>query len=154
MSALAAEDEAWVAATRGGNVAQYQHYLDSYPQGRYTQGARTQLANLKDETDIRALIEQYEAAYNRKDLDGMVSLWPSFPPGIQQRTRETFRTAKSVNMILTFGEPQISGASASVTCKRTKDIVGADEGGGHSQDVVTFRFSKHNERWTIDSAPH
>jgi hypothetical protein len=154
MNALAAEDEAWVAATRGANVTQYQRYLDNYPQGRYTQAARAQLGNLKDETDIRGLIEQYEAAYNRKDLDGMVSLWPSFPPAIQQRTRETFKTAKSVNMMLTFGEPQISGASANVACKRTKDFVGADEGGGHTQDQVTFRLSKHNDRWIIDSAPH
>jgi hypothetical protein len=154
MNSLAAEDEAWVSATRSANAAQYQRYLADYPQGRYAAAARLQMVKLKDETEIHGLIEQYEAAYNRKDLDGMVSLWPSFPPAVQQRTRQTFKVAKSVTMTLTFGEPQITGPAASVVCKRTRDIVGADEGSGHTQDQVTFRFSRQNDHWIIDSAPH
>lgn len=154
MTALAAEDEAWIGTTRSANPGQYQKYLDAYPQGRYAAAARLEMVKLKDEADIRSLIEQYSAAYNRKDVDGMVAVWPTFPPATQQRTRELFKVAKSVTMTLTLGATQISGGAATVACKRTRDIVRSDEGGGHSQDSVTFHLTKQNERWVIDSAPH
>jgi hypothetical protein len=154
MNVLAAEDEAWIGATRSASPSQYQRYLDAYPQGRYAPAAHIQMVKLKDESDVRNLIEQYAAAYNRKDLDAMVVLWPTFPPPQQQHTRDLFKVAKSVTMALSLGEPQISGESASVICKRTRDIVRSDEGGGHTQDQVTFRLTKQNDHWVIDSAPH
>jgi len=154
VTTLQAEDEAWIGASRSANPGQYQKYLDAYPQGRYAAAARVQMVKLKDEADIQSLIEQYSAAYNRKDVDAMVAVWPTFPAASQQRTRELFKVAKSVTMTLALSTPQISGGAASVACKRTRDIVRSDEGGGHSQDSVTFHLTKQNEHWIIDSAPH
>jgi hypothetical protein len=154
MSSLAAEDEAWLAVSHSKDLHAYRQYLSDYPQGRYVQQARDQITNLTNEQQIRELIRQYESAYNRKDLSQMISLWPTFPPIAQQRMQDLFNGAKSVTMTLSVGDPKITGGSAIVICKRTRDIVRADEGGGHTQDQVTFHMTKQGDHWTIESAPH
>ena len=82
-----------------------------------------------------------------------MALWPSFPAVAQQRTRELFKAAKSLSMTLSIGDPQIAGKTAAVTCKRTRDIVRPDEGGGHTQDQVVFHMTKPAGRWIIESGP-
>lgn len=153
MNDLEAEDEAWAAVIHTSDSSQVQQYLSRYPQGRYVQPARELVSRLNDENEIRTLIQQYEDAYNRKDLDQMISLWPSFPENLRQHSRDLFRTTKSVTMNLAVGNLEIAGNSATALCRRTRDIVGADEAAQHTQDQATFRFSKKDERWTIQSAP-
>jgi len=153
MTALGAEDEVWAAAVHSKDLSQVQLYLDRYPQGRYVQQARDQADRLNDEGQIRNLIRQYEAAYNRKDLDQLVSLWPTFPETSRQRTRDLFKAAKSVTLSLSVGNLEVAGDSATAVCRRTRDVVRADEAGEHTQDQTTFRFSRQAERWIIQSAP-
>ncbi len=154
MNDFSAEDEAWAAAAHAKDPSQVQPYLDRYPQGRYIQPAHEILARLNDERQIRSLIEQYQAAYNQKNLDQMIALWATFPENLRQRTRDLFKTAKSVTMTLAVGNPEINGDTASAICRRTRDIVRADEAGQHTEDQATFHFSKKDGRWSIQSAPH
>ena len=153
MNALKAEDEEWVTDLRSKTVEELHRYTSRYPQGRYISLAREEIMRLSDETVIRNALQAYEQAYNHRDLAQLVLLWPTFPPQAQQRTRELFKTAKSINMTLSLGDPKITGNLAEVSCKRTRDIVGADEGGGSIQDSVVFRLSKQNDRWIIESGP-
>jgi hypothetical protein len=153
MTALAAEDEAWATVIHSKDSAQFQQYLDRYPQGRYVQQAREQAGKLNDENQIRNLIQQYEAAYNRKDLDQMILLWPTFPENSRQRTRDLFKAAKSVTMSVSVGNMEVAGDSATVVCRRTRDVVRADGAGEHTQDQATLHFSRQGGGWIIQSAP-
>jgi hypothetical protein len=153
MNYLKGEDEEWVRDSHSEGVANLQAYLTKYPQGRYVQQAQDSIAKRNDEKQIRDIIEQYAEAYDRRDLDGLIALWPSFPAVAQQRTRELFKAAKSLSMSFSVGDPQITGSSAVITCKRTRDVVRPDEGGGHTQDQVVFHMTKQAGRWMIDSGP-
>ena len=154
MNYLKAEDEEWVRDRHSDSLADLQAYLSKYPQGRYVQSARELVTRRKDEKQIRDIVEQYAAAYNRKDIDGLIALWPTLPPVTQQRTRGLFKAAKSLNLTLSIGDAQIAGESAVVTCRRTRDVVRSDEAGGHTEDQIVFRMSKHGDHWTIESGPH
>ncbi|HJV52268.1 MAG TPA: protein kinase [Noviherbaspirillum sp.] len=46
-SAAEADDSAWQAATAADKIADYQHYLEKYPNGRHAQAAGNKLASLK-----------------------------------------------------------------------------------------------------------
>ena len=153
MNSLKGEDEEWVKDRDSQDITELQSYLSKYPQGRYTPLARDLLAKRNDEKQIRSLIEQYGEAYNRRDMEGLIALWPTFPPSSQQRTRDLFKAAKSVSLTFAIGDTQINGNSAVVTCKRTRDVVRTDEAGGHTQDSVVFRMSRQGDHWTIESGP-
>jgi AAA domain-containing protein/PEGA domain-containing protein len=153
MNALETEDEAWAAAAHGNDAAQVQQYLERYPQGRYLPQARERAARLNDEKNIRALIQQYESAYNKRDLDQIVALWPTFPENFRQRAREQFKAAKSITWNLSVGNLEVAGDSATAVCRRTRDIVLPDDATQHTQDQATFRFIKEENRWIIQSAP-
>jgi hypothetical protein len=170
MTSMQAEDETWAAAVRSKDMALIQQYLDRYPQGRYVQAATEQVGKLNSEIQIRNLIQQYEAAYNHRDLDRMISLWPAFPEKFRERTRDLFKTAKTVTLTLSVKAVEFSGDDATAVCRRTRDILygggancksvtgasrcGPDDAGEHAQDQATFRFSKKDGQWTIQSAPH
>ena len=154
MSTLAAEDEAWIAASHGADPNQYQRYLSAYPQGRYIQQARVQLAKLTDETDIRNTLQKYEEAYNQRDVDRILQVWPNLSPAAQKRTRDLFRQAKSLTASFSVSNLDITGSSATVNCKHTLDWVGNEGGGGHTQDQVTYRLSKQSGHWLIESTVH
>ena len=150
---LKAEDEEWVSDSRSKVMADLQSYLSKYPQGRYVQMARDEITKQNNEKQIRDIIREYADAYNRKDLDQLLYLWPTFPPTAQQRTRDLFKAAKSLTMSLTTADPQITGDTAIVACKRTRDVVRTDAAGGHTEDSVVFRMSKQKDHWIIESGP-
>ena len=153
MNLLRAEEEEWLS-DRGKNVEDLQRYLSKYPQGRYSQPARAEIAAVMDDREIRHIVREYEQAYNQKDINQLLSLWPTFPSRAQQRTRDLFKVSKSISLTLSIGELNITGNVASVTCKRTQNVVGPDESGGLVQDSVTFKMGKQGDHWIVESGPH
>jgi len=153
MNALRGEEEEWVSDWRSKKVEDLQRYLSKYPQGRYGQQARVEITLLMDDQQIRGIVRQYERAYNNRDIDQLLSLWPTFPSHAQQRTRDLFKAAKSISMALTIGELNVTGNIAVVNCKRTQNVVRSDEGGGLVQDSVVFKMGKQGDRWIVESGP-
>ena len=153
MNALKTEDEDWIKGRDSQSPVDVQAYLTKYPQGRYALPARDLLQRRNDEKDIRSKVDQYADAYNHRDMDKLISLWPTFPASAQLRTRELFKAAKSLNVALAVADLQITGNSAVVTCKRSRDVVRSDEAGGHTQDSVVFRMTKQSDHWMIESGP-
>jgi hypothetical protein len=154
MNALRGEEEEWVSDGRSKKVEDLQRYLSKYPQGRYGQQARVEINHLMDDQQIRGIVRQYERAYNNRDIDQLLSLWPTFPSHAQQRTRDLFKAAKSISMALTIvGELNVTGNIAVVNCKRTQNVVRSDEGGGLVQDSVVFKMGKQGDRWIVESGP-
>jgi hypothetical protein len=154
MNILRGEEEEWVSDRGSKKIEDLQRYLTKFPQGRYSQPARAEIAALMNDKQIRDIVGQYEGAYNRKDIDQLISLWPTFPARAQQRTRDLFKAAKSISMTLSIGELNITGNVAVVTCRRTQNVVREDEGGGLVQDSVVFKMGRRGDRWIIESGPH
>jgi hypothetical protein len=154
MNILQREEEEWVGDRGTGSIEDLQRYLSEYPQGRYSEQARNKVAYLTDDKEIRDVVSRYEQAYNRRDIDQLVSLWPTFSARSQQRTRDLFRTAKSISMTLSIADLKITGNVATVTCNHTESVIRQDEGGGKTQDSVTFKMGKQGDRWMIESEIH
>jgi len=156
MTTLAAEDEAWVAASRAGDPGQYQNYLAAYPHGRYSEVARAQLLQMDklDDAQIREVLQKFQAAFDHRDMSGILEVWPSYPATTQKATRELFRDLKSFSTSLTIASVDRQGGVATVSCQRTLDWMGVDGGRGRKQDQVTYRLAKQNGHWLIDSIVH
>lgn len=150
MNMLAAEDQVWIAASHGSDVDQYQHYITSYPQGRYVEAARAQLQKL-DETHIRETLQKYEEAYDRHDINTILALWPRIPAATQKKTRQAFQDQKSISSTLAIGKIDLQGDAATVTCKHSVEWVSNDGGQGRAQDQITYRMLKQDGHWVIDS---
>jgi serine/threonine-protein kinase len=68
---------------------------------------------------ISRALRDYQAAYSRKDLTALQTIWPSIPKQALEGIRGSFRDASEVSMDLrALGDPQISGNSATVICDR------------------------------------
>jgi hypothetical protein len=68
---------------------------------------------------ISRALRDYQAAYSRKDLTALQTIWPSIPKQALEGIRGSFRDASEVSMDLrAVGDPQISGNSATVICDR------------------------------------
>lgn len=156
MTTLATEDEVWVAASHSNEADQFQKYLAVYPQGRYAEAARSQLAQFDklDETQIREALQKFQTAYDHRDMAGILEIWPGFPVASQKTTHELFHSLKSFSSSLAVASMDRQGGIATVSCKRTFEWVGNDGGRGRKQDQITYRLLKQNGRWLIDSTVH
>ena len=150
MNILAAEDQVWIAASHSSDADQYQHYLNSYPQGRYADAARAQLQKV-DETHIRETLQKYTEAYDRRDFDGILALWPGISAATQKKTRQAFHDDKSIASSLVIGKIDVQGTTATVNCKHSVEWVSNEGGQGRTQDQITFRMLKQGSHWLIDS---
>jgi DNA-binding transcriptional regulator YbjK len=154
MNILQREEEEWVGDRDTGKIEDLQRYLSQYPQGRYSEQARNKVAYLTDDKEIRDVVSHYERVSHRRDLDQLISLWPTFPARSQQRARDLFKTAKSISMTLSIADLKITGNVAMVTCNHIESVIRQDEGGGKTQDSVTFKMGKQGDRWIIESEIH
>ena len=150
MNTLAAEDQVWAGASHSSDADPYQRYLSSYPQGRYVDAARAQLQKM-DETHIRETLEKYTQAYDRRDIDGILALWPNIPAATQKKTRQAFQDEKSITSSLIIGKVEVQGSSATVSCKHSVEWISNEGGRGRTQDQITFRMLKQSGGWVIDS---
>lgn len=150
MNKLAIEDQAWIAASHSGDADQYQRYLASYPQGRYVEAGRAQLEKL-DETQIRETLQKFEDAYDRRDINSVLALWPRMPVPAQTKIRQTFQDRKSITSSLTIGKIDLQADAATVTCKHSMDWVSNDGGRGRAQDQITYKLLRQSGHWVIDS---
>lgn len=79
-------------------------------------------ANSARAADLQAVsraLGGYRTAYERRDLGALQTIWPSIPRSILDEIRRSFREASEVSMDLhPLGDPEISGATATITCDR------------------------------------
>jgi PEGA domain len=149
---LQEEQEQWVVARDSKDIAQLTGYLNKYPDGQYVRVAQAEITRLNDDLKIRETLQKYEDAYNQKNIEGLIALWPAFPTAMQKRTREQFKNAQSVKLNLRIvGAPQILGEKAVVACDRIRDIVNADRTTVHLEGKITFRLTRQNAAWVIEA---
>ena len=157
------------AGTNRSNRAALQAFLAKHPSGANAPKATAEIARLDREAaagqqsqqeaerlrtereQVRAVLRSYGDAYARKDDKQIQALWPSMAARNLRDIRASFRDFQSLKVDLQpLGEPQITGTTARVLCKRVTDAV--DRNGSHpTEGTVTVQFEKRNGRWTIDS---
>jgi serine/threonine protein kinase len=156
---MAAEPVKAVPDEQGKRLAEEQNKLAVEEQSKRLADAQAKAA--ADETAInlhkaelqaisRALMD-YQAAYQRKDPAALQTIWPSIPKPILDGIRDSFHDASEVNIDLrSLGEPEISGATATVTCDRNlrqvirKKVLQAS-------NRVRIVLSRRGSGWVIQS---
>ncbi len=137
------EQADYVAAMKANNSEQLQAVLSRYPKSVYAEQARQKLVQLRDKEAIFAVLLQYQEAYNRKDLEAIVALWPSCPEPYRKAYRDSFRSPEPPKLKFELEEPDIQGIMASVKGKETRS------GPLSSSSPFTAKLMKQGDKWVI-----
>lgn len=102
-----------------------------------------------DEQSISRTLSAFEAAYNRKDLAGLATIWSSLP-------RETYRTQFGDARALAFqlrptGKPAVSGDTATVDCTRILSITTSGQRVPAATERVRVTLSRAPSGWLIQN---
>ena len=142
---LQKEQEEYMAAMRTNNSETLQAVLARYPKSTYAEPARQKLSQLVDREAVRSVLHRYEEAYNRKDLESIVGLYPSCPEGVKRAYRDTFRSTEPSKLKLEWEDPDIQGIVASVKVMETRS------GALSSSSKLTVKLMKQGDKWVIQS---
>jgi PEGA domain len=149
-----------------------QEYLSRFPSGAHAQEARTRLADLdkqaadalaaqrsreqadrdqskraNDRQAIVGVLNSFEAAYNRKDLEALQRLWNAMPA---TTLRNQFREATDLKFQLQLaGQPEIDGNSATAICTRALSYKGQSGGRFSVNERVKVTFNREASGWSI-----
>jgi hypothetical protein len=103
-----------------------------------------------DEPQVRAVLAQFEAAYNNLSADAAQAVWP----GVDQRSlARAFASLESQRVMLGRCSIEISGATASAECSGTTSWTPKVGGGRHTEPRRwQFDFAKTDGAWRIERA--
>ncbi len=108
----------------------------------------------QDKRDIQSVMDRYRAAYEHRDLNALVGLYPAWSPAAQKAIQTKFKNANSVKMDLTTEQPRVEGDQASIKVKQTVTWVQKD--GSESVETppqLTFLLVKRDGRWLLQKGP-
>jgi hypothetical protein len=95
---------------------------------------------------VRQAVAEYERAAEARDLDSVRRIWPSAPDAL----RNSYRNLRSQSVDLDCAEPDLSGDTATISCREEVRSVGA---GGITLPVATniamFSLRRNGDAWEI-----
>jgi hypothetical protein len=106
------------------------------------------------EVEINRVLDSYEDAHNRKDVDALWRVWPNPPAKTRQGYLEYFKNARSITMRMTGRRIEIglNGASATVTAQSFQDFVPKiGTGPPPLKGPIALKLVKQNGAWIIAS---
>jgi len=121
-----------------------------------TAAAAAEIEKLAREAKVKGVldaIQRFRGGYVNQDVQAIRSVWPTRSSAELARIREGFQMTRSTKLTLQpIADPQISGDSATLTCRRSL-IVELKDGSRPKpvQDQVTFRLQQSGSSWTIIS---
>ncbi len=133
----------YIAAEKAGSSEALQAFLTRHPNSPYAERARQKVSQLRDTEAVRSVLHRYEEAYNQKDLDSIVQLYPSCPEGVKKAYRDSFRSAEPQKLMIDLEEPVVQGAFASVKGKETRS------GSLNSSSTFTATLVRQGDKWVI-----
>jgi len=142
---LQSEQADYMAAVQSGNSDGLQNFLTRHPNSPYAEQVRQKLSQQRDKDAVRSVLVRYEEAYNRKDLENIVALYPSCPDGIKKVYRDSFHSPDAQKLKFDLEEPAIQGNFASVKGKATRS------GALTSSNPFTAILVKQGDKWVIQS---
>ena len=99
---------------------------------------------------IRAVLSQYVAALEARNIAALKTLWPSLAPSQERAIRSEFANARSVQVRLADPRIDVDGATATVSTMREYQIVTAD---GHrlaTNTRMAMRMRRAGGAWVIE----
>ncbi len=139
------EQADYVSALKADSGEALQAFLTRHPNSPYAQPVRAKISQLQSKDAVLSVLHHYEEAYNRKDLDGIVGLYPNIPDGVKKAYRDSFRSPEPPKLKLEWEEPEIQGTFASVKGKSTRS------GALSSSSAFTLKLMKQGDKWVIQS---
>ena len=133
----------YLAAMKAGSGEALQAFLTRHPNSPYVEQTREKLSQLRDKEAVRNVLRRYEDAYNQKDLESIVELYPSCPEGVRKAYRDSFRSAEPQKLKLDLEEPVVQGTFASVKGKGTRS------GSLNSSSTFTATLVRQGDKWVI-----
>jgi hypothetical protein len=134
-----------IAAMKADGAEPLQSFLTRHPNSPYAEQVRQKLSQKQEKEAVLSVLRHYEDAYNRKDLDGIVALWPSCPEPYKKVYRDSFRSPDAPRLKLELDEPDIQGMVASVKGRETRS------GALSSSSTFTAKLQKQGNKWVIQS---
>jgi eukaryotic-like serine/threonine-protein kinase len=129
-------------------------FLSRYPNSPLADLARERIRqqqNSSDRNGVLAVLERYAQAYQHKNTDELVAIWPTLGKPERKKIADSFKMAESIQMTLRpVGDPALSGDSAVVTCDRVETFTFQ---GGVKKDFsgqVTIKLRKQSGTWVIE----
>jgi len=101
------EIAAYLSAETAGSMEALQSFLAQHPNGAHAELARQKLSQLQDKDAVLAVLRHYQEAYNRKDLENIVQLYPSCPEGVKKIYRESFHSPDSPKLKIELEDPEV-----------------------------------------------
>jgi hypothetical protein len=146
ISLIGKEQEDYRLVSNSNNQAELQQFLSAHPDGTSAQSVRQRLANIQDQAAVLDVIQQYQQAYDRKDMDAILRLWPKCPEDKKRNLGILFSGGQPGTLKLEAkGQPEIAGDHARVVCDKTRVSPGAT-----SKSSAEVRLMKEAGSWFID----
>jgi hypothetical protein len=146
MNQIEKEQEAYGMVAKSDNPADLQQFLSTYPNGIYASAARQQIETLKDRKAILDVLQQYQDAYARKDMDAILRIWRN-PPDHKIKTLKLIFSGSQADTLKleATSPPQITADHARVVCEKTRVSPAAT-----SKTTAEVTLVKDSGSWFID----
>jgi serine/threonine-protein kinase len=153
----------WDRVRNSNDPAQLQAFLDKHPGSQFATAAHTSIEKFTraraetegvqaDRKAVLQVINAYASAFQQKNVDKIVSLYPGLDKQQVKKLRDVFKAAQSVRMELQpDGDPQIHNDSASVVCHRTSQYTYPEGIQKPADDTVTIQLRKKGSSWVMES---
>jgi hypothetical protein len=146
ISLIGKEQEDYRLVSNSNNPAELQQFLSNHPDGTDAQSVRQRLANMQDQAAVLDVLQQYQDAYDRKDMNAILRLWPKCPEDKKRNLGILFNGGQTGTLKLEAkGQPEIAGDHARVLCDKTRVSPGAT-----SKSSAEVRLMKEAGSWFID----
>ena len=107
--------------------------------------------NAADVEGVKAVLEQYKAAYRDMIAEEFTRFWPNISDKKLKGMKATFSGANALSVTEECtGEPTISNDNAEWTCRETRAETVKGERQKHAPHTVQFLFKKIKGKWYMD----
>ena len=100
----------------------------------------------RDRDAIKQVLQTYQQAYEAKDWNRFVGVWPTAP---RVQFQQTFKAADKIHVTLDQKDPLINGDTATVECSQRLELVASGKM-SHFDQTKRFTLRRLQGRWFIE----
>ncbi|MBI3682434.1 MAG: protein kinase [Acidobacteria bacterium] len=149
------EEIEWEAVRGAGDAARLEAYKEKYPSSPHASQAGLEAERLVREASRRLIQEallRYSQAYEGKDLAAVKAVRPGLSAAQVKSLEDTFRNSRAIQMRLEMlGEPQISGNSATISCRLSQMFTMRNGDRVPASNNVAIQLKRAGGGWVIES---
>lgn len=104
-----------------------------------------------DQEAIQNVIDRYAAAYEARDPQAVLKVWPDAPAKTIENISRSLAAARSVSMKVTNPHVAITGTTATATAQYSQQFTPRSGGMQRSSGAIGFKLRKNCRLWVIES---